>query len=75
MLTCTHIASSEAKVLDLGLHIRRSLRSSYAMLGDLERSYYGGDNYDAEKANGSVRAGRTVGAFLPSQEHECEQER
>lgn len=64
LLTCTDITASEAKVLDLGLHIRGRARSiAYGLTGDRETSYYGGENYDAVALNGSVRAGRGAGVI------------
>ncbi|NJR41466.1 MAG: protein kinase family protein [Akkermansiaceae bacterium] len=64
LLTSTDASSSEAKVLDLGLHIRGRIRSSAGLGGDREPSYYGGNNYDAVMSNGSVRRGRMAGTRL-----------
>lgn len=67
LLTSADVSASEAKVLDLGLHIRGRARSiAFGLSGDREKSYYGGDNYDAVALNGSVRAGRSgTGAQPP----------
>lgn len=67
LLTSTDATSSEAKVLDLGLHIRGRSRSVTHVNGDRETSYYGGENYDAVTANGSVRSGRMLGKLVVTQ--------
>lgn len=68
LLTSADVSASEAKVLDLGLHIRGRARSiAYGLNGDREKSYYGGENYDAVALNGSVRAGGgATGARRPA---------
>ena len=54
-LTLRDTTASSAKVLDLGLHMRRNAR--LVLPGELEGSWYGGSVYDAAQFNGSVRAG------------------
>ena len=70
MLTALDRAAAEAKVLDLGLHMRS--RATALAAGD-EGSYYGGTLYDAALHNGSVY-NATLGAHLtsatPSQRHD-----
>jgi serine/threonine protein kinase len=58
LLTSPDSSTSEAKVLDLGLHVRgRASR----IAGEIakEASFYGGSFYDAELFNGSVHPGET----------------
>lgn len=51
MLTALDRSTAEAKVLDLGLHMRN--RAAH-LIGADEGSYYGGTLYDAAQHNGSV---------------------
>lgn len=66
MLTSTSTASSEAKVLDLGLHMRGKYKSDW-----IEGSFYGGSIYNEIDSNGSVyypnqmRQAAATGALLP----------
>jgi hypothetical protein len=55
MLTSIDKYVSEAKVLDLGLHMRHAGRHVAAT--DMEGSFYGGTLYDAVALNGSVSGG------------------
>jgi serine/threonine protein kinase len=59
MLTDADASCSEAKVLDLGLHMRKAARLT--LPGDVEGSWYGGNAYDAIKFNGSVYFGGRPG--------------
>jgi hypothetical protein len=59
MLTAHDKSLAEAKILDLGLHMRNK---RVAFPGE-EGSYYGGNLYDASVQNGSVGGG--VAGTLP----------
>ena len=61
MLTGADMSSNEAKVLDLGLHTRKTAR--HTLPGEMDGSWYGGTSYDAVKFNGSVYAGRGALCF------------
>lgn len=54
---------AEAKVLDLGLHMRNRARTQVA--SDENSSFYGGSEYDAVAFNGSVYGGM-LGAPSPT---------
>lgn len=57
LLTSTDSSCSDAKVLDLGLHIRGRASRQFELGSTREESYYGGSTYDAVAFNGSVYAG------------------
>lgn len=72
LLTARDASTAEAKLIDLGLHMRGRSRSGARVLqpGDREGSYYGGNNYDAALLNGSVYAGN-AGALRAFAAHVC----
>eukprot|EP00892_Ulva_mutabilis_P002258 jgi/Ulvmu1/12032/UM083_0045.1 len=60
LLTSTDSSCSDAKVLDLGLHIRGRASRQFELGSTRDESYYGGSTYDAVAFNGSVYAGNRV---------------
>jgi len=60
LLTSTDSSCSDAKVLDLGLHIRGRASKQFELGSTRDESYYGGSTYDAVAFNGSVYAGNRV---------------